>query len=364
MSALWLGVVLLTALAPDTQARLEKAAAESVAAADAAILSEEVVGGYRVGLVVDDPGRFWARGSAGSLEEIEMAKTTHLIGVILREETTKRFLPGAQVRVELGSSGEIGLSERVGTQYPIYATNTTLASGSETRLVVHVTPHLLDTPGDVRLAGHAPVDVEVTVRIAADGTPSVAGAKAVTGLSEGYEPGDDLRLALEKAHDAQAAGEYIVALITEPPKKSGTHHLGVALFSSQTGLPITGANVRLKLKPTSDDLYGSILSLHPLWDELYYYGLDTTVLAGEYEVSAVVQPPPTGSLGEPWFDDGVEVAFTWSSDAQPIETASGSTPVNGTAPLGWLTVTNAVIGVGILVVFLVLWQLRRKRRQS
>ena len=273
-------------------ATLPDKAALSADAADSQILSEVIVGGQRIGLILSAPRTLFVRDTDGS-QTRNPPSGNYFAAVVLREEGTRRFISGARVRVELGRYGEVGLAEFNSSMFPMYGTNVTLAEEA-LDLIVHVSPS------------------GATARFSLDAQGAVVDPLPIRAADPGYVFGSDVAAAMEVFHDSVVAGDYLIGFIPGVAQE-GLHPLAIAVFDRRTGLPVTGCEVQLSL--FKKDKRVSEFELLPVMGEFQHYGTRAAVEPGKYQLRARVGVPRAGSVDTALFEDPAILETAWAVGA-------------------------------------------------
>lgn len=298
----------------------------AVARADFAIEAEQVAGGYRVGLVLEEPQTLYLRREDGSLEAAAPAKgDTHYVGVTLREARTQRFLPGAKIEVEI--SGVRTPLHQLWGEFQQYGGNAALAEGP---LTVHVRPPAYARHGDMLAVYVEPATVELTLAQGEAGLAPVG--EEPSPAAPDYDVGDDVLQGLAESRWKQDVGPYHVGFIAEAPEpywtwnengeldlqevaEEHTHHLEIFLTEKGSHRIVPNAHVMLTLTPQQGGEPIEAM-LHPLLSTFYHYGKTLTVPPGKYEVEVTVAPPSFGAFDPSVFTETVKETFEWQAEAR------------------------------------------------
>ena len=328
------------ALGEEVAAALEK----TVARADADIVSEIEVGGYRVGLVIGPARPLRPRMASGRYVDAKDSQpdpANTFVGIVLREPRTKRFLPAATMRVnfEIEGGGEHLFYEMTGA-YPVYGENVLLPKPGTVK-----SPNGLDDLRAITVTVEPPAYHRHAEMIGAFVAPAVArfemqpraGAKSAPWhvvknpvppkpVPDDWKIGDDLRQAVGEAREIARFGDLALGFIAEGPEpvwlwKGAEHppeclavqpdqntHLELMMIDVPTGLMVTGADVTYLFwrRPSPDaPREEKKVLLRPLLAEFYHYGLTADVPPGEWNVAAQVQPPR--SIDRAWGDGHLPV---------------------------------------------------------
>ncbi|MBI4575039.1 MAG: hypothetical protein HY722_02115 [Planctomycetes bacterium] len=292
---------------------------DAIARAEAAIVAEQVVDGYRVGVFLWPPHAL--REASGGTRAAPPGATA-FVGVCLREERTQRSLPGASVTVRVGER-RFDL-ERCWGDFECYGANLELPECSASvpwTLAVEVEPPAYCRHGDMLASFVRPAKASFAARGSAlEGEPPRP-------RPADYAVGEDVLQALVESREVVEAGPYRVGLITEAPepiwcwdqgapalrpvKETDTHHLEVVLLEAASGRMVSGAEVSLRL---DDDAHGAHLEfpLYGLLSVFYHYGNTVAVPDGDYRVEARIRPPRLLYLGlAPVFTAEEVARFRW-----------------------------------------------------
>jgi hypothetical protein len=304
--------------------------------ADRTIVAEEVVGDYRVGVLVEPPLKLFRSGPGDQVVEVPApAGAGSFIGVVLRERRTKRFLPGAIVRVTLGEgkpgagngANEVML-QPIWADFPLYGGHLAKLPEGAGRLQVHVDPPQCARHADMLRHADKPADAEFAFT-------SLAGRPTFTPKPPGpqdadYSIGDDILRGLTEARETVRAGPYRIGFIAEPPEPfwlwnhgpelkpvsaGATHHLEVMLLDTTSGQLVPGAEVQLTLTPVGGQASTLQISLHELLSAYQHYGETLSVPPGDYEVRVEVKPPSFDVTDVRRLMKPASATFRWSVPA-------------------------------------------------
>ena len=300
------------AVLPPEAAGLAKVTAQ----ADQTIVAEKGAGEYRVGLFVDSSRVFSLREKKGLREVRPASQESFYLGVVLREQRTKRFLPAANVRVTLRSSvgtQEIALHELWG-EFPHYGNNLSLPQEGEISLTVSIAPPAYSRHADMISHFMAPVESTFVGRL----EQGALHLEPLLPLPIGtdYEIGQDIVRAFTEAREVQETEEYKIGFIAEGPEpiwlwkegklglrpiaRTDTHHLEIVLLDKASGQLVPNAPVTLVLREEKGDREISV-PMHPLLSDFAHYGTTLEVPAAEYIVQVRVDPPGFGLFTPPRF---------------------------------------------------------------
>jgi hypothetical protein len=303
------------------------------AQADRNVTAEQAALDYRIGVFTEPPRRMYRRDGEGVPRELGLTPgATAFLGVVLREQRTKRFLPDAGVSVRFvaadgTSSGAIPLAPLWG-DYPLYGANVAVPAGALARLEVHVEPPHHARHGDMLAHVAKPADASFTLAGDAQGIHfDPAPPQPIAG---DYKLGDDILQGFGEARFAATDGDYHIGFISEPPepfwlwkdglelkavKPTDTHHLEVVLQDRKTGLLVPDAGVTLTLTPKQGQPI--VARLHGLLSEFQHYGETLKVPPGDYRVRIDVEPPPTDVLDTPRVLGTARVEADWRAEPAP-----------------------------------------------
>lgn len=296
----------------------------AVAKSDAQIGAERIVEGYRIGLVLAAPRTVHLRQPDGTLRESAAAADANaFLAVVLREQRTKRFLPGAGIRVRVGQADAVELPHLWG-EFPLYGANLHLPDGAF-EVEVEISPPAVHRHGDMLSAFVRPAAARFSVK-EESGRRLVEGAPP-TETPDDYAIGDDVLQALGEARWKGEAGPYFLCFIAEAPEpiwlwKDGkpelrpatpgeTNHLEIAVLEKGSMRMVPEVEVSLRLDPEEGDAEPLEFPLHPLLSQFHHYGNTVTVPPGRYRVTARVMPPRFGSFTPGLFEAPVEATFSW-----------------------------------------------------
>ena len=305
-------------------AGLRAATAES----DRAIEAEQVVGDYRIGVLVEPVQAIWRANAAGANENVAPPDgSKSYLGVVLRERRSKRFLPGSIVTAEILGEGDRVLAKSdlvpLWGDFPQYGANLPPLPDAKGRLRVRVEPPHHGRHGDMLGVVANPAEATFDVAIEA-GRPAVPPSPPAA-VDADYAIGDDILEGFAAARAETQAGGYRIGFITEAPEpfwewKDGprlkavrpedTHHLEIVLQDRATGLLVPQAGVSLRLVPKSGGKPVEV-PLHGLLSAFQHYGETLRVPPGDYRVEVDVTPPSTAVLGEPNFLGRATTRFDW-----------------------------------------------------
>lgn len=284
------------------------------------------VGEYRLGLVAFAPRAFGFYDDAGSWTEMpRMGELTHLIGVVVREQGTKRPLASAKVTARWDSNSVT--LEPVWGDYLFYGRNVSLPEGTFT-LSVDVAPPQICRHGDAMSSWVEPAHAEFRVtRKGAEVT--VEAPKPAPGNAD-YRVGEDVEQALAESIFVRDEGDYRIgfiaeapepiwvwengALVSKPARDEDTHHLEIALLERGTNRIVMAAKVTLVLRNKAT---GEILTVPMvnLLSSFAHYGNTLKVPPGDYEVTATIVPPRWMQFEKGRFAKPVTIVFAW--DGKP-----------------------------------------------
>ena len=296
----------------------------ALARAGLRVRGEQLVGGYRVGLVLDTPRAIYTRGTDGALTKRAPPEgATHYVEVLIREPRTLRFLPGIEAELIVGDQA-VPLRQIWG-EYQHYGAHLSLpadpAAPAPTLTLKASAPHY-HRHGDMMGIYTAPFEARFSLE-RRDGALAVGGAE----LPEptGYRVGDDVLQGLAESGDrVEVVGPYRIGFISEAPepvwlwegegtelhavKADDTHHLEIFLTEAESFRVIPSAQVSLTL---SSEGGGEVLSftLHPLFSAFFHYGATVQIPPGHYTVEAQVRPPSFDSLTPGLFDQPAKATF-------------------------------------------------------
>lgn len=308
----------------------------AVAKADAQIEAERIVEGYRIGLLFSPARKTWLRQTDGKLLESAPApEANRFAAIVLREERTKRFLPGAGVRLRIDDAEPVELAHLWG-EFPLYGTNLRVPDG-DFEVAVEITPPAVHRHGDMLAAFVKPAATRFSVR--AERSRLRVEGEPPTPVPDDYAIGDDVLQAIGESRWKGEAGPYLLGFIAEAPEPiwlwqdgkprlreaSGgeTNHLEIAVMEKGTMrmVPEVGVSLRLEREDAGGDAPPLVFSLHPLLSVFHHYGNTVAVPPGRYRVTAKVDPPRFGSLTPGLFDNPAEATFFWDH-APPAPAAS------------------------------------------
>ena len=307
----------------------------TVARADAQIVAEQQVDGYRIGMLFAPPRALHLRQADGTLREMSPgAGATHFVAVVLREPRTKRFLPAATVKLRGDGLPETELAHLWG-EFPLYGANLALPAG-DVVFEVDVAPPAYCRHGDMLATFTKPARASFTIQ--REGDRVIAKGERPKPEADDYAIGDDVLQALGEARWKGEAGPYALGFIAEAPEPiwlweggkavlkpaagGETNHLEIALMEKGTMRMVPEAKVTLKL--VREDRGGDALefTLFPLMSEFYHYGNTVQVPPGRYQVTARIEPPKFGSLTPGLFDRAIEAQFPWDNRGDVADSAS------------------------------------------
>jgi hypothetical protein len=279
--------------------------------ADQAILAEEVVGEYRVGLVSGPGVPIFRRDGEALVAEPVAAAGALYLGVVLRERRTKRPLPAATVDVVVeGQGGSVAAPLReLWGDFHQYGANLVLPGDGPVTITVHASSPAYARHGDMLNVFVTPATA--TLKGHVRGGALAFDARPVTPTDKDYTVGDDLLQATTEAGDLHNSGPYRIGLIVEGPEpiwlwKDGkpelepvtaehTNHVEVVLIDRDSGQLVPSASVDLTFLATGAEV--GTAKLTPLLSVFSHYGKTLTLPKGTTSVRIHVHPPSLGAIG-------------------------------------------------------------------
>ena len=276
--------------------------------ADAELGGEQVIGGLRIGFIIESAEEFWAW-DGNRLVEHSGEGDTHHLEIVLRERDTKRMIPYANIKLtvssEDGSWREEKILKPLWGEFFHYAENFNFPGTGRYRA------HAAITHG--RLAHHdvdewvKPISAEFSFTVEEEGG-TVKPQLQVTPVTEGYTVGDSLDIAAAELRDEKQVDGYLIGFISEAveeiyvhekgklkPTKTDeqTHHLEIVLRDAASRRMIPYANIIISL--TNKDT-GEIVSLtmKPIWGEFFHYASNAILSEGTWDINVAVNSPQSG----------------------------------------------------------------------
>lgn len=307
---------------------------ESIERVDRDVEAETTANGMRVGISLNEPVDLYEGEDVVS----EAAGSDRQLRVVLREERTKRKLPGSEVQVQfLDGDGNVldqtYLLETWGDYY-FYGKNVTLPDAAET-LRVNVTPPLIGRHEDMKELYLDPVTTSFELNREEDEL-SVAGS-APSDVSDDVRLGSDVETAADEALELKQNGGYRIGFIAEGSEpfwvfsrhrdnedsprslrmadfpQSANRHLEIVLFDAETHRIVPHAGVELDVRAEEGEARTRV-ELPFLMSAFNHYGNSLYLPQADYDVEATISNPDLHTLEPNQFPGEVTVNYDWSPE--------------------------------------------------
>ncbi|HZX44354.1 MAG TPA: FTR1 family protein [Candidatus Nanoarchaeia archaeon] len=297
-----------------------KGEANQQSLADSELSGEQVIGGLRVGLIIDEAEDFYLPVDGELVKN--PAEAQHL-KVVLREKDTKRMIPYTLVSASIqGNNGwkqEIILHPLWG-RFFYYGNNANLADGRYKAIIIiehgGLAHHELDKWIEPIKAVFEFNVKDGVARI--DNQPGIA-------TTEGFLPGDDIDIAVAELWEERKAGKYSIGFIAESVEeiyafKSGKlvstvkgselYHLEAVVREASTGRILPYADISMQLTKGKESLEYNLV---PMWAEFFHYAANADVDEGIWHVKVMVKPSILGYLDKEDAFEEATVEFTFDT---------------------------------------------------
>ncbi len=276
--------------------------------ADAELAGEQVVNDLRIGFIIENAEEFWIKNETELVLQSTENKTHHL-EIVLRDYSTKRMIPYAQITLtvenEDGSWKETKQLEPVWAEFIHYGNNYNLPSDGKYIAKVQINHEdLAHHEGDMWVV---PTATQFAFSVK-DGRGEAAKQETIQPVKEGYTVGDDLAIAATELNDEKQIDQYLIGFISETAEEiyiqqdatlsatktdAQTHHLEIVLRDAKTGRMIPYADISMVLKNRE---LGTELNydLLPLWGEFFHYATNAELSEGTWDIQAVITPSQIG----------------------------------------------------------------------
>lgn len=299
---------------------------QMVAQADESIDAESVVEGQRIGVTLTEPTSLYADGEQVSGTE----GNTHQLRVLLREERTKRFIPGAGIQVSIqdadgNSLQEVELREAWG-DYQYYGANLSMPENAQ-QLQVSVSPPEVGRHGDMRQILTSSVSSTFDLSgetVQGDGPAPVA---------EDVTIGSWASMVLGEVDTFHTAGPYKIGYVAEasepywlPGSANGdlemnmadmsedaNRHLEIVLLDAETNEVVPHADVQLTVTSDGGSEPALDVRLPFLFSAFHHYGRTVQLENGTYDVTATIGRPDLATESADVFPAEESVTLSWEA---------------------------------------------------
>lgn len=307
---------------------------ESIERADRDVEAETTANGMRVGISLNEPGSLYD----GDEEVSGPEGNDRQVRVVLREERTKRKLPGAEVQVQFLDEDGNGLDKtyllETWGDYYFYGKNVDLPDDAET-LRVNVTPPLIGRHEDMKELYVDPATTRFDL-VREDQQVSVEGA-APEDVSGDVRLGSDVKTAVDEALELKESGGYRIGFIAESAEpfwvfsrhednensprslkvadfpQSANRHLEIVLFDGETHRIVPHAGVELDVRAEDEDARTRV-ELPFLMSAFNHYGNSLYLPQADYRVEATITAPELHTLEPDAFASEATARYDWSPE--------------------------------------------------
>lgn len=302
---------------------------QSIQQADDDLQAETTVHDYRVGATILESQNIYDGSDVVSSTE----NGNRQLRLILRDQRTKRYLPGADVEVTFGGTDEsrtLKLLETWGP-YHFYGTNVNVPEEATT-LLASVEPPRVGRHADMKERHRQAFQVEFPLE--RDDDETVVQGSDPEPVSEDVTLGSSIATGFEEASSVVEAGPYRAAFIAEHSEpfwiprddnetqgdslslqlaeipQSANRHLEIVLYDRETNRSIPHADIQLNVADGNE--IETRTDLPFLMAAFYHYGNSLYLPKSDYTVEATLGTPNLHTLEEGQFPDEEQATFSWS----------------------------------------------------
>ena len=348
-TALLLGVGLIgcSSGGPEDQAKGTQAVPEnpregtvrSIREADEDLQAETTAKDYRIGATFVDSQTIYNDTQVASAAD----EGNHQLRLTLRDQRTKRYLPGADVEVTLrGPETEqtrtLDLLETWGS-YHFYGSNVDVPPGAEL-LDVTVQPPRVGRHADLKERYRESVEVEFPLE--QNGSNVVVQGADPEPVADDVTLGSSIAMGLEEALSVKETGSYRVGFIAEHSEpywvpaenpndtnpgtlnltmadfpQSANRHLEIVLYDRESNRILPHADIQLNV--ADGDEIKTRTDLPFLLAAFYHYGNSVYLPEADYTIEATLGAPSVHTLEKSQFPDEQQATFSWSPENEEGE---------------------------------------------
>ncbi len=342
ITALLIGVGLIGCTSDDSSTTTENMNAipnkpregtvQSIQRADEDLQAETTVHDYRIGATLLESQDIYDGSEITSPDK----NGNRQLRILLRDQRTKRYLPGADVEVtfrgtETDSSQSPMLLETWGP-YHFYGLNLNIPEEA-TELAVSVQAPRVGRHADMKERHRRAFQVKFPLK--RDDDEALIQGSDPKPVADDVTIGSNITKGLDEASSLVEAGTYRVAFLAEHSEpfwipaeddrsqeeslslvpadipQSANRHLEILLYDRDTNRSIPHADVHLNL--SDGDEIETRTNLPFLMAEFYHYGNSLYLPKSDYTVKATMGSPELHTLEENRFPDKEQATFSWSS---------------------------------------------------
>ncbi|MDO8667711.1 MAG: iron transporter [bacterium] len=287
-----------------------KGEARGQSLADTRLGGEQLIGGLRMGLIIEPAKNFWFYDNEKLIENsaaglLAQAGQTHYFKAVLREKTTKRMIPYTEISINITGTDGWSSSAKL---YPVwgeffhYGNNLSLPGDGNYQAAVSIEHGPMAHEELDKWIKPIVAIFDLTVK---GNTAEVIEQPKITAADDGFAPGDDIDIAVAELWEEKRVGQYSIGFIAENVEEiyafqsgtlSGTkrptdnYHLEVVLREASSGriVPYATLTMRLTNQKTGQQVNYNLV---PMWATFLHYATNAEVVPGAWNVEVEIAAP-------------------------------------------------------------------------